>query len=468
MAAPRRHPESGPNPLARNGFVTHDGVRVGGPRPGSGPPSNPFDVSRPYAVVMSLALALALVPGLGTGLLLVLVAGGHLPLAIGWPQLAQAHGQIQALGFVLLFITAVGLQLFPRFLGAPPRHAGRAVWGAVGITAALVARWVGQPLEQGSTRTVLLVAATVLLPISAFVAGLAFHGLTRGRAAMASGAEAWRRFAAVAGASLGGALVLYVRTGFDLASGSIVVPQGPDEALVHLELAGFAASLVFAVASRVFGRFLLLPSHPSFQRQLPALAWGWAVGLALVVLGWLLNVTPIRFAGALVELVVVCAWLWMIGLYAPPTRPSGTPYVTNPTRRWIRLSFAFLLASLALQVGLFARDLFLGLPASSGELSAARHALAQGFLLPLMVAMAVRLLPVISADVLNHRPRLELTLDLLLVGALLRVGAELVDGYGVIGGPLVALGGALGVIGFAMFAVPMYVSLRRLPALRWK
>src|SRR5207237_5794942 len=38
-------------------------------------PANPFDVSRPYTTSMRLSLALGLVPGLGTGLLLVLVAG---------------------------------------------------------------------------------------------------------------------------------------------------------------------------------------------------------------------------------------------------------------------------------------------------------------------------------------------------------------------------------------------------------
>jgi hypothetical protein len=71
-------------------------------------PINPFDVSGTYAVTMSLALALALVPGLGTGLVLVLVVGAGLPLSIAWPQLAQAHGQIQALGFVLLLVRCCG------------------------------------------------------------------------------------------------------------------------------------------------------------------------------------------------------------------------------------------------------------------------------------------------------------------------------------------------------------------------
>ena len=80
------------------------------------------------------------------------MAGAGLPVSIAWPQLAQAHGQVQALGYTLLFILAVGLQLFPRFLGAPLLHVQRAPWGASLVALALVARLVGQPLARDGTR----------------------------------------------------------------------------------------------------------------------------------------------------------------------------------------------------------------------------------------------------------------------------------------------------------------------------
>jgi uncharacterized protein involved in response to NO len=144
-------------------------------------------------------------------------------------------------------------------------------------------------------------------------------------------------------------------------------------------------------------------------------------------------------------------------------RASGTPHVTNPTRRWIRHAFAFLAASLVIQTGLFAREAATGILATSTELSGARHALAQGFLLPLMVSMAARLLPVYSADVLRHRLRLEITVDLLLLGALVRVTAELVGGYQPATGPLVAVGGALTTLGFLVFAAGLWSSVARLP-----
>ena len=128
---------------------------------------------------MRLSLSLALLPGLGTGLLLVLVVGLRLPVAIAWPQLSQGHGQVQALGFVLLFIVAVGLQLFPRFLGAPLLSPRRAVWGALTIALAVTARLVAQPLAPGWERTLGLIFATLALPVGALIAGSAFHGLSR-------------------------------------------------------------------------------------------------------------------------------------------------------------------------------------------------------------------------------------------------------------------------------------------------
>jgi hypothetical protein len=416
---------------------------------------------------MRLALGLAILPGLGTGLLLVLVAGAHLPLAIAYPQLAQAHGQIQTLGFVLVFIVSVGLQLFPRFLGAPLQQPGRATWGASILAVALVARLIGQPLPDGAPRTILLLVAALGVPVGALLAGSAFHGLSRRSVQPAHGpAAAWRRFILVGGVSLGCALVLFVAAGLALAFGDILVDQGTDEALIHLELVGFTSCLIYGVGSRIFGRFFLLRSAASFETWVPRLASGWGVGVLVVSVGWFLpNPTGmfVRLLGGVIELVVACVWLWLSGLFAPPVRESGTPYVTNPTRRWVRLAFGFFVFGLAFSVFLFAREALSGQAPSVTELSAARHALAQGFVLPMMVSMASRLLPIYSADVLKRRWLVEGILDVLFVGAALRVAAEAIGGYNPISGELVALGGTLSIAAFVTFAVGMWSSLRRLP-----
>src|SRR5207253_10915599 len=126
----------------------------------------------------------------------------------------------------------------------------------------------------------------------------------------------WRRFVAVGGLALGLALLLYLWSGLDLMLGDAVVPAGLDEALVQLELAGFATCLVFAVASRVFARFLLLRTRPSLDRRVPLLAGLWGAGLLLVVVGWLLDASWsvwLRWLGSLIELAVLVAWVWLVG-----------------------------------------------------------------------------------------------------------------------------------------------------------
>lgn len=436
------------------------------PRPPN--PINPFDVSGPYAAAMRLALGMALLPGLGTGLLLVLIAGAGLPLQVAWPQLAQAHGQIQALGFVLVSIVAVALQLFPRFLGAPVQAAQRATWGAAAISLGLLIRLVAQPLAPGPLRGVSLTGAAILVPTGVLLAASTFHGLQRRSVQPAHGpSAAWRRFVMVGGLTLGAALLLSEWSVLQLASGEVLVSQGIDEALIHLELAGFATGIVYAVASRVFGRFLLLRTRPALDTRLQFLAIGWGLGVVLTAVGWLLVGAAwsawLRGVGSLLELGVLLVWVWLTALYEPPSRASGTPYVTNPTRRWIRVSFLFLLLGITLNAALFCREALSSAPPTSAQLNAARHALGQGFLLPLMVSMAARLLPIYSADVLKHKLQLELTLDLLLLGALLRVVAELVGDYGPVSGPLIALGGLISFCGFAIFAVGLWSSLTRLP-----
>src|SRR5438105_2145348 len=143
--------------------------------------SNPFDVSAPYAHLMRIALGLALLPGLSIGLAMVAAFGFRVPLAVSWPQLAQVHGQIQSLGYVVLFIVAVGLQLFPRFLGIPVRAPSRAVLGAALLSGALLIRSVAQLLEPSSARTVLLLSATLAAPAGVLLAGSVFHALVRQR-----------------------------------------------------------------------------------------------------------------------------------------------------------------------------------------------------------------------------------------------------------------------------------------------
>jgi hypothetical protein len=125
------------------------------------------------------------------------------------------------------------------------------------------------------------------------------------------------------------------------------------------------------------------------------------------------------------------------------------------SRRWARLAFAMLLAAAAANLGIATAET-LGAMATLTQLSAARHLVAQGFLLPLIVLMAARILPGYSSYMLYRARLLAALVWSFLVGAVLRGGGELIGGYGPGWNIMVALGGALTVIAFVVFAVGLW------------
>ena len=64
-------------------------------------------------------------------------------------------------------------------------------------------------------------------------------------------------------------------------------------------LAGFTTCLIFGVSSRIFGRFFLLRSHPTFDAWVPRLALAWGVGLLLVSAGWFVLMTRVVMTAAI-------------------------------------------------------------------------------------------------------------------------------------------------------------------------
>ena len=69
----------------------------------------------PYRLLIRTSLALGVAAGFSLGLYLLLGFAFGWPLSAGTPALIEVHGQIQVFGFLVMFIMAVGVQLFPRF-----------------------------------------------------------------------------------------------------------------------------------------------------------------------------------------------------------------------------------------------------------------------------------------------------------------------------------------------------------------
>jgi len=413
-------------------------------------------LASPYHLLIRTSLALAVGVGFSLGLYLVLGFAFGLPLAATSPALVEVHGQVQVFGFVGLFIMAVAVQLVPRFHASRMAHPTQVSVGGLLLAAGLILRLVGQPLLPGvPLRATLLVLSGIFELVGVLLAVHTF-ALLIGR-----GVTPPRGWEALLPATLGGslvlALVLNLVACLELAQGALVVPYALDEALLHLEVWGFASTMVLAISGRVFPKFLLLqPTRAHLARAALGL---WAVGSFGVPLVWLVfEGTPaLRFMAALAQFGGAVLFVTALRLYDPAARESGTPHITNPTRRWVRLAYALMLTAAAANLGIAAAD-FLGRTSTVAELSGARHLVAQGFLLPMIQLMAARILPGYSGHMLKRGRLLGALLWSLLAGAALRGGAELAGGYAPGWSAAVALGGTLTAGAFVVFAVGLWRS----------
>jgi hypothetical protein len=240
-------------------------------------------------------------------------------------------------------------------------------------------------------------------------------------------------------------------------SGGMVVPLYLDEALVHLELWGFASTMVLAVAGNIYPKFLLL--RPSRERFMVPAILLWGVGGLGMPAAWLLSdQQPMgRVMAATAQLAGIIGYLYALRLYEAPERASTAPQVTDPTRTWVRVAFGFLVVAAAANMALSLVNLGGG-AATSLMLSASRHALAQGFLLPIIVLMAARILPGYSGRMMRQPSLLAGLLWTLFVGAALRSGAELLGGYESGWSMAVAAGALLSSGAFTVFALGLWQS----------
>ena len=421
----------------------------------------------PTTVLLRLSVLLGATAGftLGFALLGAIVLGRADDLP--WAALVQVHGQVQVVGFVGLFVLGTAAQLLPGFLARPLTRRGLVIRGGSLIAGALLLRAVAQPLDPSLLRSVGLWLAAVAEVGGVGLCLYRYADLVR---RTVQPPDLWRHLAMIGFGFLGLSVLLnLVATAF-LATGRAVVPDSLDEALVHLELAGFVVFVVFGVSRKVLPRFLLL--QPPRDAWLRRGAGCYLVGVILVSAGYLLGAVPTAptlgraflIVGTWPQLVGVLLFLHGLNLYRPPARPSGAPNVTDPVRRWSRLAFAWLVVANGLAV-VWATRAFLGGPlATFFETTAARHAFAQGFVLTIVVALGSRVLPSYSAWAIR-RPRLiEALISAITLGAALRVAGELVTAWGGLAGEAVAgAGGAFAVVAFGVFAVAVFATIGRTP-----
>ncbi|MCC7372223.1 MAG: hypothetical protein IT306_27660 [Chloroflexi bacterium] len=404
-------------------------------------PAPPFPPA--YGRAASIALGLGLFGGFLTGLYAL---GAP---AFGWPgqayaPLVQAHGQIQTLGFAGLLIVGVGGLILPGFWRAKlahPEALSVAGW-LVGI--GLLAQLVGQPLPSSIVRSGLLIVAALLPPL-----GFAWAGrqLVAARPASAGRPAPWECLLLVGAFSLVGALLVRAISLIGLAQTGMPADYGlPHQLLVLLEVDGFLLAATSAVQLR------LLPPLARVRPVSQALPWLGIGGLALALLarvaGLVLDAPLLAVLGIWLSALAVLALFIALGLWrpgVPPTVEAPATLLPGRTRVVLRVCWAGLLISQwGRALGVLPSD-------------AITHAFTAVYLVPLIVAIGIRMLPRVSAYPIRFPGLSGALVWAAVAGGLLRAFGLVIGGLLADGSAGVALGAQLGWLGGGLLTTVMVV-----------
>ncbi len=393
------------------------------------PPAHVAVGELPYQVFVLSSLGLAVAAGF--------TLASALPLSIvldwGWgvryTSLVQAHGQIQVLGWVGLFIMGMAFRLMPRFSGRPLTFP-LAVWVSwAALVSSLLLRLAAQPAGEGSLRDVGLIASGTLGVVSgaAFalvVASTLVHPHSR------AGATGYF-FVLGSAAFLVQALLNLTLLVLTVQRGETALRPGETAGLFHLQFYGFVIMFVLGVASRAVPTFSGLP-RPERSAKVLALALATAVGVYVFAALWAAFVA--RSAGiyrleaaALASLgPIFWAAVWLVGIFRPVAnrlRPASQPQIWFVRSAFLWLAIA---GGLAAYYGVAAAAD--GSPVNYYASDALRHIVGLGVASVMMVGMGVLVLPEFA--IRRMRKRAEGLLPLLILmllnaAAALRVGTAM-------------------------------------------
>lgn len=360
----------------------------------------------PHYAFLIVSLTLALTGGFVLGGWMVLGLGGWLSLA-QWPALLAAHGLVQVHGFLVLFTLGVSLMVLPRFLGVPLAAPRLAHLSLVSLAAGLGCALAGAPawLSRGLEVLGVLIFLVVL---------------RKTRPATSSGEPVNRLHGAYLG--LGS---LWLMAGFAAANHDVI-------------LWGFAGLYIAGIGLRMHPRILGVELGSLAPLRWSLLAWN--AGLVALIAGW---TAPAGF------LLTAGAWLYLAGL-APWRRrrlPSPAP---DWLRVFVKVSYAWLfLAGPALVCATLHGENLM-------TQGAARHVLASGFILTMMIGMGLKMIPSFELKDLVWEGAPVTAFWLLTLGNLVRLPAQ-AAGLGM----LVGVGGALQALSVLVFVVVLGATLLR-------
>ncbi len=350
-----------------------------------------------------------LIPGTFLGVLnLIQVSAGESAAVVSSAWL-QAHGHAQVFGWVGSFILGIGFySLSSSAAGASTRRAW-ICW--VLWTLGVSLRWLANVyLWQWRV----LLPASALLELAAFVLFVSSDAGHRPAAASARGLDLWIRVVISAVIGFGATLLVNVLLTFMLAArdDSPAIPHLTDQRFLVLFAWGFLAPFIWGFSSKWLPVFLgLAPLRP---RLLVAAMSINILGIVLTMAGFTGPATWCFVVGA--AGVAAAIRIFERGAAEPKTRGVHASFPT-----FVRIAYAWLIIAAVIGAAAARFDI------SGGIWGASRHAFTVGFVSVMIFSIGQRVLPAFASAHTLWSPQLMFwSLLLLVIGCTLRVSSEIV------------------------------------------
>lgn len=357
------------------------------------------------------SLSLAAVAGTLLGMWMILGWLGYVSLA-HFSEVLRIHGQLQVYGFVVLFTMGVAMMVLPRFLGTTLRPPTLVAATLILMLAGIVVNFSGPSVLGAALQTASVVTFTMVIRA------------TRRSAPPRSGpSDALQKAHALFLAT--GGLWLLLSPGLAFLD--------PTRALENV-LWGFAGLYIAGIGLRVHPQVLAL-THLRPALFLPScLMWNAALATRWLLAGpaW-----TVLMAGAVTTFL----------LALNPFQHSAEPMEAGVwIRLFVRTSYFWLIAATALAV--------LTEVERGSYMGPARHSLASGYILTMMVGMGFRMIPTFESKRLVWVDGPWVAYVALTIGGVLRVGGQAAGNY-----PAMGVGGALQAISVLLFVVVILGTL---------
>lgn len=388
------------------------------------------------------ALAVALTAGFGLGI----VNLTRISLAQSYYSISgvlkQVHGHTQLFGWIGLFIMGVALHAVPR-MKMRPLISVRAATIALGLMLlGLVARTFGQPFASTEWGRYLVLGSGLLelAAIGTFVGLLAATALRSEQER-----EPYEKFI---WASLGWFLVLAVWNLLIImrmfSHRSIGVPMLQNAWWIQAALFGFVANMIFGFSLRVLPHFLGLRHSKIGAANIAFVMWNAAIFLRYPI-------EQLAWPATALEAMAAALFVYALGIFARRRTQIEIKGVDNAFAWFLYLGFGWLLVTALLP---FHADIF--------RLSAStRHAMALGFITPVIFGVAQRVLPIFNGVNLWSNRLMRATFWHLAAGTTLALAMAFNVAYGSTWTYIWAGCAGYAVFGaFLMFAVNIAMTLR--------